>query len=93
MPKSKSVQIPYELFLALVQYHLTDEPDPDGELFREIEDGLWAKVNALIRHDLYSKYKVASSPAEREAARQAYLDEIGMHPDWRWKDGHDPTQM
>lgn len=87
---SKTVQIPYTLFTALLRYHLTDEPDPDGDLQQEIEDGLSQKLNAVIRHELYTAYKSASDPAEREAARLKYLDEAGISSRWRWKQGYQP---
>lgn len=89
----KTVQIPYDLFLNLIQYHLTDEPDEFGDLSQAIEDGLYQKVQAMIRHNLYSEYKTATDPVAQEKARQAYLDAAGIHPDWRWKPGHDPNKI
>ena len=84
----KSVQIPEELFFALCRYHLlADQLDElDGEeLEREIETGLMAKLDAMRKRAAYTAYKDKSlSPAEREAARQQYLDLVGMLPDWRW---------
>ena len=88
----KTVQLPYELFLDLVRFHLTDEPDEFGDLSRAIETGLHQKVEAIIRHNLYTQYKTAADPVEQEQARQAYLDAAGIHPDWRWKQGYDPSK-
>ena len=79
----KNVQIPYDLFVALVEYHL----GYDDEYEDEIRQGLEQKLDALVRHELYAKYKTAPSPEEREQARQAYLDRRGVFPDFRWYQG------
>ena len=76
----KNVQIPYDLFVALVEYHL----GYDDEYEDEIRQGLEQKLDALVRHELYAKYKTAPSAEEREQARQAYLDRRGVFPDFRW---------
>ena len=76
----KSVQIPYDLFVALVEYHLAYDDDYAGE----IRQGLEQKLDALVRCELYAKYKTAPSAEEREQARQEYLDKRGVFPDFRW---------
>ena len=53
----KNVQIPYDLFVALVEYHL----GYDDEYEDEIRQGLEQKLDALVRHELYAKYKTAPS--------------------------------
>ena len=83
--KPKSVQIPYELFLNLLQYHLTGEHS--SERSEAIQSGLSAKLDSLIRHNLYTAYKTAPTASEQEKARQAYLQEIGMNPDFIWEPG------
>ena len=50
----------------------------------EIRQGLEQKLDALVRHELYAKYKTAPSAEEREQARQEYLDRRGVFPDFRW---------
>lgn len=70
----KNVQIPYDLFLALLQHHLMMEDGYEDE----IRYGLEQKLEAMVRHELYAKYKTALTPEEREAARQRYLDERGI---------------
>ena len=57
----KSVQIPYELFVALVEYHLAY----DDDCAEEIRQGLEQKLDALMRHELYAKYKTAPTAEER----------------------------
>ena len=74
----KSVQISYDLFVALVEYHL------DDDYAEEIHRGLEQKLDAMVRHELYAKYKTASTAEEREQARQEYLDKRGIFPDFRW---------
>ena len=49
----KSVQIPYDLFVALVEYHLAY----DDDYAEEIHQGLKQKLDAMMRHELYAKYK------------------------------------
>ena len=69
-----------ELFVALVEYHLAY----DDDCAEEIRQGLEQKVDALVRHELYAKYKTAPTAEEREQARQEYLDKRGVFPDFRW---------
>ena len=76
----KSVQISYDLFVALVEYHLAYDDDYAEEIHR----GLEQKLDAMVRHELYAKYKTASTAEEREQARQEYLDKRGIFPDFRW---------
>ena len=51
----KSVQIPYDLFVDLVLYHLNGEDDFD----EEIRQGLEQKLDAILNRQLYSQYKTA----------------------------------
>ena len=69
----KSVQIPYDLFVALVGYHLAY----DDDYAEKILQGLKQKLDALVRHELYAKYKTAPAAEERDQARQEYLDKRG----------------
>ena len=64
----------------LVEYHLGYDDEYDDE----IRQGLEQKLDALMRHELYAKYKAAPSAEEREQARQEYLDRRGVFPDFRW---------
>ena len=76
----KNVQIPYELFVSLLCYHLME----DDDCLNEIRQGLEQKLDALVRHALYAKYKTAPSPEERENARQEYLEKRGVPDSFRW---------
>ena len=76
----KNVSIPYELFSYLVDYHLKGEE----YLEEEIRDGLEEKLEAMQRRELYTRYKTAPDEAQREEARQEYLDSRGVPASYRW---------
>ena len=76
----KNVQISEELFIALLKYHLVEIDD----VLPEIKKGLEEKLEAMVRRDLYTKYKTAPTEEEREKARQEYLEKVGMHWSFRW---------
>ena len=66
----KNIQIPYELFVSLLRYHLLE----DDNCLNEIRQGLEQEIGfAWCEHELYGKYKTASTQEEREKARQEYL--------------------
>ena len=68
----KSVQIPYDLFVALVEYHLAYDDDYAEEIHR----GLEQKLDAMVRHELYAKYKTAPTAEEREQpGRNTWISE------------------
>ena len=58
-------------------------PCPSGPL-AEIKKGLEEKLEAMVKRDLYTKYKTAPTEEERENARQEYLEKVGMHRSFRW---------
>lgn len=76
----KNVQIPYELFVSLLRYHLME----DNDCLNEIRQGLEQKLDSLVRHELYAKYKTALTQEDREKARQEYLDKRGVPDSFRW---------
>lgn len=81
---SKNVQIPEELFFLICRYYLTDDM-LEPEDIQAIENGLTDKLNAMQKRAAYTAYKDRKlSPSEREAARQQYLDLIGLLPGYRW---------
>lgn len=49
----KKVQIDYELFRKLIFYHLGS----DTQYADDIRNGLEEKLDSLVRHELYTKYK------------------------------------
>ncbi|MCD8198103.1 MAG: complexin-2 [Lachnospiraceae bacterium] len=76
----KNIQIPYDLFVSLLRYHLLEINDCEAE----IQIGLEKKLDALVMHDLYSRSKAAPTAEEREKARQEYLDKRGVPDSFRW---------
>ena len=78
--QNKNVQIPYELFLQLLQYFLMD--NYDGEEI--IRLGLEKKLDRMVMRDLYGKFKTAPTEEERERARKEYLDRRGVPESFRW---------
>ena len=79
---AKNVQISQELFLDLVRYFLLD--DTSKSRLNAIQRGLEAKIDNMVKHELYTASKTADSPEDREKARQQYLDKVGIHKDFRW---------
>lgn len=73
----KNVQISEELFVALLKYHLVEMDD----VLPQIKKGLEEKLEAVVRRDLYTKYKTAPTEEERERARQEYLGKGGNAPE------------
>ena len=80
MEKKKNVTIPEELFIDLVKYFLADiRWDED-----RIRSGLQEKLEAMVKRELYTRYKTAGTPEEREKARQEYLENVGIPENFRW---------
>ena len=50
----------------------------------DIRRGLEEKLDAMVRHELYVKYKTAPTEEEREQARLEYLDRRGVSKSFRW---------
>lgn len=85
----KKIQIPEELFINLCKYHLLGTEGMEEweatELLQAIDKGLQNKLDGLLRHQLYSKYKDTTlTERERQEARKAYLDAVGMREGYRW---------
>lgn len=80
MEKKKNVTIPEELFIDLVKYFLADiRWDED-----RIRSGLQEKLEAMVKRELYTRYKTAGMPEERAKARQEYLEKVGIPENFRW---------
>lgn len=76
----KNVQIPEELLIALMKYHLLEIE----EVQPEIKKGLMDKLDSISMRLLYSKYKTAPTEEEKEKARKEYLDKRGVPDSFRW---------
>lgn len=78
----KNVQITEELFCNLLNYFLLE--NETNENYEIIKKQLNEKLDKIIKHDLYTKYKTSETEEEREKARQEYLERVGIHKDFRW---------
>lgn len=77
--KMKDVQITFELFLDLISYFFPDDKDcPKGYEADMIREQLRIKMQKIYNRDLFTRYKTAKTPAEREQARREYLKERGI---------------
>ena len=81
--REKSVSIPQSLFRDIALYMLFDS-DRTEERLRRIQRGIDEKLDRMAEHDLYTRYKTAPTDAEKEKARQEYLDRKGIPNDFRW---------
>ena len=65
MEKKKNITIPEALFIDLVKYFLADiRWDED-----RIRSRLQEKLEAMVKRELYTRYKTAATSEEREKAR------------------------
>ncbi len=78
----EKVQIDKSLYSDIVSYFLHG----DRSEYREklILDGINKDFDKRIERELYTTYKTAPTPEQREAARQEYLDRKGISKDFRW---------
>jgi hypothetical protein len=76
----KNVQVPQQLIMKLLRYHLLD----DDSCTDDVKKGLEQKMNTMVKRELYTKSKTAPTEEEREKARQEYLDKRGIQADFRW---------
>ena len=76
----KNVQIPQELFMKLLRYHLLN----DDSCTEDVKKGLEHKMSTRVERELYTKSKTAPTEEEREKARQEYLNRRGIQADFRW---------
>ena len=76
----KQVQISEDLFLSLIKYHILEYHNDEKEIVKKLQE----KIDSVINRNLYTKYKTAPSEAEKEKARQEYLNRKGIHASFRW---------
>lgn len=67
----------------------TGDPSSTRLQFKRLYAGVRQKLEAMMRHDLYSLYKSGADEGIRAKARQEYLDAIGLSDSFRWGQGQD----
>ena len=82
--KDKRIQIPLKLYNLMITYIYDHYDETDRERFGQICNGIEQKADACLRHTAYSISKSHSDPQKREAARQYYLNLVGMTDSFRW---------
>ena len=76
----KNIQISQDLFCDLILYHLYNNQSVEASIRQELS----RKLDAMFQRECFTRYKTAATEAERERARQRYLESIGMPADFRW---------
>lgn len=76
----KQIQIPEELFIALMKYHILNIQEVQPEIKKGLED----KMDSISMRLLYSKYKTAPTEEEKQKARREYLDKRGVPESFHW---------
>jgi len=86
--KEKHVLVPESFLVDVYKLvsHLkgeTEENEPN-RLLQKIQSVINAKIEAQKRRQEFTEYKTAKPNTEqREQARQDYLNNAGIHKDWR----------
>lgn len=83
----KNVQIPTDLFFDICDYFFKEQED---SLADDIRAELNLKIDKLVNHELFSRYKTAPTGAEREKARREYLDRRGIPGSFRTDTEQEP---
>lgn len=81
--KPKTIQIDYALFEDLYVY-AARHAEPDDLQYKRIAAGVEHKIEALMKHELYTLYKAGVSEEIRQEAREEYLDAAGIMRSFRW---------
>ena len=86
----KKIQIPRTLYELMAGYIMSHYDKDDAIRYGKILRGIREKSEAELRHSLYTIYKSDKDSEMRDAARQVYLDHVGMRQSFRWKGWCDP---
>ena len=76
----KSVNISVVLFFYLYDYFVYGDESKHEEITARLKE----KMNRMQLRKLYSDSKTAETEAEREAARNEYLDRVGVPEAFRY---------
>ena len=81
--KPKTIQIDFDLFEDLYIY-AARHAELDDLQFKRISAAVKKKLDALMRHTIYSLYKAEASEEIRRQAREDYLDAAGILEVFQW---------
>ena len=88
MQRPRNILLDYDLFIDLYVYACRHSEQDDLQ-FKRLCAGVKHKLEAMMRHDLYSLYKTGANEETRAKARQEYLDAIGLSDSFRWTEEQD----
>lgn len=73
----KAIQIDIDLFEDLYVYAVR-HADPDDPQFKRITIFVKKKLQALMKHELYSLYKAGAPEETRKKVQKKYLDAVDL---------------
>ena len=88
MNRPRNILLDYDLFVDLYVYACR-HAEPDDLQYKRLFAGVKCKLEAMMRHDLYSLYKSGADEKTRAKARQEYLDAIDLPNSFRWSPKQD----
>ena len=86
--KPKTIQIDFDFFEDLYIY-AARHAEPDDLQYKRITMAVKKKLEALMKHELYSLYKAGASEEIRKQARAEYLDAADIMESFRWSTEQD----
>ena len=86
--KPKTIQIDFDFFEDLYIY-AARHAEPDDLQYKRITMAVKKKLEALMKHELYSLYKAGASEEIRKKARTEYLDAADIMESFRWSTEQD----
>jgi hypothetical protein len=86
--KPKTIQIDFDFFEDLYVY-AARHAEPNDLQYKRITVAVKKKLDALMKHELYSLYKAGASEEIRKKARDEYLDAAGIMESFRWSEEQD----
>ena len=81
--KPKTIQIDFDFFEDLYVY-AARHAEQDDLQYKRITMAVRKKLEALMKHELYTLYKAGASEEIRKKARDEYLDAAEIMESFRW---------
>ncbi|WP_283109345.1 complexin-2 [Thomasclavelia spiroformis] len=82
----EQVQIPKDVFIKLILLteNLLSNDEVDENEIIQLNNALYKKLDAMIKRDLYTKYKTAPTEEERENSRKKYIEIAKINKKFIW---------